>query len=186
MEILFIVCINPRKKKKILVTVFVVQSHISSHFIFCIVENMCDGISENSRKLYWKPDLCITVFFWPWALGLVVGSPRPRLNHSLGTGRSLSHTDRSPLESEGVDTEISPRDIIGRYTQVWTAWALALIFFVLTSVGVSVSALASTGTMLTFSWRAFINSTSRGRNLTHGHTLITTEQTTAWKDNRLQ
>lgn len=40
-----------------------------------------------------------------------------------------------------------------------------LIFFFLTSVGVSVSALARTGTMFTFSCRAFINSTSKGRRL---------------------
>lgn len=42
---------------------------------------------------------------------------------------------------------------------------LALNFFFLTSLGVSVSALAKTGTILTFSCRAFMNSTSRGRRL---------------------
>lgn len=48
--------------------------------------------------------------------------------------------------------------------------SLALIFFFLTSLGVSVSALAKTGTMLTFSCRAFINSTSKGRRLEENDT----------------
>lgn len=42
---------------------------------------------------------------------------------------------------------------------------LALIFFFFTSLGVSVSAFARTGTMFTFSCRAFMNSTSKGRSL---------------------
>lgn len=42
---------------------------------------------------------------------------------------------------------------------------LALNFFFFTSLGVSVSALAKIGTMLTFSCRAFMNSTSKGRRL---------------------
>lgn len=40
-------------------------------------------------------------------------------------------------------------------------------FFLHTSAGVRQSALANTGTMLTFSCRAFMHSTSRGRRLQH-------------------
>ena len=52
-------------------------------------------------------------------------------------------------------------ETIDQHTVYW----LALIFFFLTSIGVSVSALARMGTMLTFSCRAFMNSTSKGRRL---------------------
>lgn len=45
-------------------------------------------------------------------------------------------------------------------------------FFLHTSAGVRQSALANTGTMLTFSCRAFIHSTSRGRRLQRRQTCV--------------
>lgn len=47
-------------------------------------------------------------------------------------------------------------------------------FFLHTSAGVRQSALANTGTILTFSCRAFIHSTSRGRRLQHMQTCVST------------
>lgn len=68
-------------------------------------------------------------------------------------------------EGLGIAMDKNTRMASRNFTIGSTDDGLALIFFFLTSLGVSVSALARMGTMLTFSCRAFMNSTSRGRRL---------------------
>lgn len=90
------------------------------------------------------------------------------------------------FDLQHTTTSLQLHDIISKTKEVDDHYISdsTFCFFLHTSAGVRQSALANTGTMLTFSCRAFIHSTSRGRRLRHIQTCVNAQSFTCGRGTR--